>query len=474
MELIHILLFAALALPYAILPARARRWALFLLSALALYGLQPTLDIRWLDYSLPTLTVIVAVICWWVTRAARVFSREDAAAILALVAVALVLTLPRYIALPSALLLTSRPPPIEMVAIGLTLALVVSIMAGRLPVRITLMIVVIVGMLIVLKTEALAIGLAGILRGQVGQDAALAKASDIGWLGFSYIAFRLIHTLRDRQMGILPALTLREYVTYVIFFPALASGPIDRAERFVSDVRAVSPTGGVNAEQFVCGGQRILSGMVKKFVIADTLALFTLDAVTAEQATSAGALWLLLYGYAFRLFFDFSGYTDIAIGIGMLFGVNLPENFDRPYAKNNITAFWNSWHITLSAWVRSYVYSPLSRHLIKGKRLSNASIILISNGVTMSIIGLWHGVTWTFLVWGVWHALGLWVHRLWSDRTRVWYRELKTHPARLRVWHGFGVLLTFHFVLLGWVWFALPDVDMALTTFARLFGWHGA
>ncbi len=490
MELIYILIFSLLALPYAALPGRARGWTLFIASAIALYALQPTLDIRWLDFSLPTIMLVITVICWWLTRSSGAVDEhpqtsqaappqrrlnENLIALFILIAVVLILTIPRYIDFPSALELTSRPPPIELVIIGIALALLVGGGFGRVPVRLSLpvMLLVIIGALIVLKTEPLTTALAGVLRTQVGLQSSLAKAADIGWLGFSYVAFRLIHTLRDRQLGILPALTLRDYVTYVIFFPALASGPIDRADRFAPDLHSVETMRGADAQRFMDGVTRIVIGMVKKFVIADSLAVFTLSAVTVEQAQHSGALWLLLYGYAFRLFFDFSGYTDIAIGIGLLFGIRLPENFDRPYAKSNITAFWNSWHMTLSAWVRTYVYSPLSRRLIKGKRLSNNMIILICNIVTMSVIGLWHGVTLTFFIWGLWHAIGLWIHKNWSDRTRKWYRSLKTQPTRLRAWNIVGTLITFHFVVLGWVWFALPDVNIAIRMFARMFGLNG-
>jgi D-alanyl-lipoteichoic acid acyltransferase DltB (MBOAT superfamily) len=171
------------------------------------------------------------------------------------------------------------------------------------------------------------------------------------------------------------------------------------------------------------------------------------------------------------LFFDFSGYTDIAIGLGILLGIRLPENFDRPYTRQNITTFWQSWHITLSNWVRFYVFSPLSRGLLRQPhRLPTNSILLISHLTTMIIIGLWHGITWTFFIWGLWHGLGLFIHKLWSDRTRKSYRGLQQRPVALRLWQITGILLTFHFVLLGWVWFALPDVDTAITVFLRLFG----
>jgi alginate O-acetyltransferase complex protein AlgI len=212
-------------------------------------------------------------------------------------------------------------------------------------------------------------------------------------------------------------------------------------------------------------------GLFKKFVIADGLAYFSLNTTNLTQANSAGATWILLYSYAVQLYFDFSGYSDIAIGIGMLFGIQLPENFDQPYLKNNLTIFWQSWHMTLSNWVRSYVYSPLSRNLLRRKnKPSNNVIILICTLTTMVIIGLWHGVTLPFVIWGLWHGMGLFIHKLWSDRTRSWYRGLKKRPIKQRLWYGVGVALTFHFVVLGWVWFAMPDMASALRTFSGLLG----
>src|SRR5690606_1876327 len=180
---------------------------------------------------------------------------------------------------------------------------------------------------------------------------------------------------------------------------------------------------------------------------------------------------VLLYAYTFRLFFDFSGYTDIAIGIGILYGITLPENFNRPYLKSSITAFWQSWHMTLSNWVRFYIFSPLSRWLLgQSKRPPLILVLLICHLATMIVIGLWHGITWTFLIWGLWHGLGLFIHKLWSDRTRRWYRGLQQRPRLWKGWTVAAVGLTFHFVVLGWVWFALPDAGLALAVLGGLFG----
>jgi D-alanyl-lipoteichoic acid acyltransferase DltB (MBOAT superfamily) len=220
------------------------------------------------------------------------------------------------------------------------------------------------------------------------------------------------------------------------------------------------------------GGWRIALGFLKKFIIADTMAQgLSLTPANAAQADSIAFLWVLLYGYAVRLYLDFAGYTDIAIGIGILYGIRLPENFDRPYLKSNIAEFWQSWHITLSNWVRFYVFSPLSRWLLTRKwRPSSTVIVLFSQLATMVVIGLWHGITWNFFIWGLWHGIGLFVHKQWSDRTRKWYRRLGQHPWRERAWTVFAWFLTFNFVVLGWVWFALPSLQLSIEVFLGLFG----
>ncbi len=477
MELGHIAVFVIAGFVYLLaLPSRWRKWFLLISSTIAIYWLQPTLNIRWLDYSLPTATLIISVVCWLITRPPNdgqsQLTREDWLAVVVIVGVALLLTISRYIELPFEL--TSRPPEIWQVVTCLIVLLgIVFTLRKQVPNRILISIalILLIFIFIVVKTESLTTLVSRLLRGQTGQDQSLASAVDIQWLGFSYVAFRLIHTLRDRQSGLLPVLSLREYMTYVIFFPAYAAGPIDRAERFDEDYQTLARLNTRDANRLTVAVTRIGVGLFKKFIVADSLAYFSLNATNFSQVNSILATWLFLYSYAFRLYFDFSGYSDIAIGIGTLFGIKLPENFDRPYLKNNITTFWQSWHITLSNWVRSYVYSPLSRSLLRRKnKPSNYTIIVICTLSTMLVIGLWHGVTIPFVIWGLWHGIGLIVHKIWSDYTRGWYRGLKQEPRRQQLWNILGVILTFHFVLLGWVWFALPDVASAIRVFGALVG----
>jgi len=515
-DLRAILIFVVAALLYgAFLPIRWRGWALMIGSAVVIYWMQPPLPIRFSDFILPTATLCITAAAWWFTRAPeQPFTREDRVALGLLAGVIVGLSLMRFVDAEYRLTASRPPEPLSVAAWLVVLGLIVWVWGRQPPgVKTTRLevikptkgaemneasdrveqsinaqrrvliglIIAIVGLFVLLKAEALASAVSGVWRGMTGQDVTLASPLDLNWLGFSYVAFRLIHTVRDRMTGLLPPLTLREYVTYVIFFPAFTAGPIDRAERFVGDYRLLETQPPIeqgrtsssplqNPNIVLEAGTRIFSGLLKKFVIADLLASgAALNAVNAEQAQSTIGLWLLLYGYALRLFFDFSGYTDIAIGIGLLFGIRLPENFNRPYLKTNITAFWQSWHMTLSSWARAYVFSPLSRwFLMRQPKPSPMLIVLVTQCATMLVIGLWHGVTINFLIWGLWHGVALWVHKQWSDRTRKWYRELK--PGRKRVWTIFTWAVTFHYVVIGWVWFALPDVESSLRVLARLVG----
>jgi alginate O-acetyltransferase complex protein AlgI len=473
--LTDIVIFIVGALLYmTLVPARLRGWALLVASVVAIYALQPLLPVRRLDFILPTTTLVLTITGWLFTKPDKTFSRDDGMT-LAMTAVLIVaLSFTRYLA--PEMRLTSQPPEPLHVALGLTLALVLVYglwrgLFGR-NILFTGMILLIVVLFAIIKADPLTVQIAGMMRSATGQDVTLASTIDIaGWLGFSYVAFRLLHTLRDRQSGKLPELTLREYLTYVIFFPAYTAGPIDRAERFVIDYRALPQLTGLDPQRIVEGGGRITIGLLKKFAIADSLATIALNPTTAAQAQSPLALWMMLYAFAFQLYLDFSGYTDIAIGVGMLFGVKLPENFDRPYLKNNITAFWQSWHITLSSWARFYVFTPLSRSLLSRKpKPPTWAIILTAHVATMLVIGLWHDFTMAFVMWGLWHALGLFVHKQWSDRTRFWYIGLKERSRALRLWYWVGVFITFHFVVLSWIWFALPDFETGLRVFLGLFG----
>jgi D-alanyl-lipoteichoic acid acyltransferase DltB (MBOAT superfamily) len=321
---------------------------------------------------------------------------------------------------------------------------------------------------VLLKTDALTLQLSAWLRRLQGQDIQLSSVLDVRWLGYSYLAFRLLHVLRDFQLGKPHAFSLAEFVVYALFFPAITAGPIDRSQRFIADLHQSAK---LEPDRLLEGGSRIALGILKKFVLADSLAIIALTPDNAVQTSAGVWSWVLLYAYALRIYLDFAGYTDIALGLGQWLGVRLPENFAAPYLKTNITAFWNSWHITLAQWFRAYFFNPVTRGLRSSTlHLPVWLIILVAQAGTMLLIGLWHGVTWNFAFWGLWHAIGLFVHNRWSDwmRTRLAGIEVWDQMRRLASFAGW--LLTFQYVTLGWVWFALPDPNLALIFFRKLMG----
>ena len=501
MTLVQLVVFSALA-PLARLLVRAgtRQWLLLTASVAALYWLQPLTPIRYLDFWLPTAALGLAVCTWAATRpgagvppasAARVrpaaapsasapatapaaLPDERRATLFTGMVVAglvLLIGLTRYLG-PVCCLTPARPPAIETILLGLLLigALAALLLWRPASARwLNLGVVGLIGLLLVTKLEPVGQLASAWLRMVAGQSADLAAANDLRWLGFSYLAFRLMHVLRDRAAGRLPAVSLREFLTYALFFPAYTAGPIDRVERFVKEQRQPFA---LSAEAVLAGGTRIALGVLKKFVLADSLALVALNAANAAQANSPLWTWVLVYAYAWRLYWDFSGYSDIAIGLGQLLGIKLPENFDRPYTRQNLTVFWNGWHMTLSQWFRAYVFNPLTRAL-RARPLPAPVIILLTQMVTMVLIGLWHGVTVNFVIWGAWHGLGLFVHNRWADFTKPHAALLDSRPRLKRLAHRAGVVVTFHYVVLGWVWFALPTPALALGVFGRLLGLGG-
>ena len=459
---------------------RLRNPLLLVLSVGIIFWLQPALPIRGLDFWLPVATLALTSLGWVLTS--KPAERNLKASLISgglILAAVLLIAMTRFFSLKG-LFTASRPPQFVNVLLVLIGVFAVTIFldwaskkgrfgTGRFgTVPYVMGIVILLLVFVVLKLPSFSTWTSTLLRGWSGQNPTLASALDLRWLGFSYVAFRLIHTLRDRQSGRLPAMGLDEYFIYILFFPAVSAGPIDRSERFLRDLRqAFTPS----ATVFGSAVTRLLLGLFKKFVLADLLAIIALNGSNAGQLQSAGWTWVLVVAYALQIYFDFSGYTDLAIGMGMLMGFKLPENFNAPYLKPNLTQFWNNWHMTLTQWFRAYFFNPLTRSLRSGKKPAPAwLVILVTQILTMTLIGLWHGITLNFVLWGMWHGLGLFVQNRFSDWTKPLSARIQQRTALNKGVTVFTTLLTFAFVALGWVWFALPSVDLSLSVFARLFG----
>lgn len=448
-----------------------KEWFLLIFNTLAVFWLQPELPIRWLDFWLSVASIGLTLGGWYATAPAEERKQRDPLISTAVVlGVVLILGMGGEVISQTGLRVPLSPP-LHHLVLGLLLiaAMYLWMSRGKIPLKtsVTCLASAILLMFVILKQPWLSQQTAVIFRNLVGQNTSLATSWDIRWLGFSYIAFRILHTLRERILGRLPDVTLMEYYNYVLFFPALPAGPIDRIERFVKNLRA-EETPSIN--RVMDGFERVLMGLVKKFVVADSLALISLNAANAYQVTSFTWRWVLVYAYALQIFFDFSGYTDIAIGMARWMGIRLPENFNRPYLKSNLSQFWNNWHITLTQWFRAYYFNPITRALKTSRvKYSPLAIILFGQVSTMVIIGLWHGMTWNFVAWGFWHGIGMFIQNRWSENSQRWTDWInKTKTGNLA--RIVSTVLTFHYVAMGWVWFALPDIGASFLVLKHLVG----
>jgi alginate O-acetyltransferase complex protein AlgI len=273
-------------------------------------------------------------------------------------------------------------------------------------------------------------------------------------MGISFFTFQALSFLVDvhRRDAEAPR-SLSDFALYLALFPQLVAGPIVRYRDLAQQIRERTVTSAAFAE----GVRRFVFGLAKKVVIADTLAgaadsVFALSA----DALSPAVAWLGVATYTLQIYFDFSGYSDMAIGIGLMLGFRLPENFLHPYASRSITEFWRRWHVSLSSWFRDYLYIPLG-----GSRRGRARTYL-NLSVVFLLCGLWHGAAWTFVLWGALHGLLLVVERIGAGRL------LNRAPAAVSI----GV--TVWLVALGWVLFRATDVNHALDVYAALFGQTGA
>ena len=305
-----------------------RLWGLFVISSLSVFWLQPLSPIRYLDFWLPTFTLLLIAFSWvLVTPAEKRLEQVNLLAIGILLSTVIVVSLTRFLSLEG-IITASRPP--QFIQVVLVFVLAVGGMSFliyrqfRSQHLVTAAIIFLLALFVILKSGPLALWFSKNLRILMSQSIENSAASDLRWLGYSYIAFRLIHVLRDSSNRRFLPVSLVEFVVYTLFPPALAAGPIDRLERFVADLR--SPVG-VLSENLAEAGTRISLGLFKKFVLADLLSSMSLNPVNALQVHSTPWLWLVLYAYAFQIYLDFSGYTDIAVGLGLLLGIRLPENF---------------------------------------------------------------------------------------------------------------------------------------------------
>ncbi|MFY7954331.1 MAG: MBOAT family O-acyltransferase [Armatimonadaceae bacterium] len=274
-------------------------------------------------------------------------------------------------------------------------------------------------------------------------------------LGISFFTFEFVHYAADVRSGKIPPARLGDFLAFILFFPSMVAGPIKRFPDFQPHLEHES---GSASTDFHRGLTRILFGLARKFAVADFLTALTdhLNPKDIADAPGRGVLLLWILAYAFKIYFDFSSYSDIAIGSARLFGIRLPENFNAPYLKTNIAAFWQSWHMTLYRWLVDYVFIPLG-----GSRVSPPRIY--GNIMTVMLVsGIWHGAGLNFVAWGAWHGILLWIHRAWSTTRYAALPVFASAPMRLA-----GGALTFCAVTFGWIFFAM-DMETSVLFIRRL------
>ncbi len=267
-------------------------------------------------------------------------------------------------------------------------------------------------------------------------------------IGISFFTFQGMSYVLDVYMG-KTAVQKNPFnvALYVAFFPQLIAGPIVR----YSDINEQITFRKENLDDFAYGIKRFAVGLAKKTILSNTFALLA-DQVfnTSSTELGRGLAWLGAFAYMFQIYFDFSGYSDMAIGLGRMFGFHFLENFNHPYISTNLTNFWRRWHISLSSWFRDYVYIPIG-----GNRRGNVYLHLLT---IFFLTGFWHGASWNFIIWGLWHGLFLIIERI-----------LRNHKITIPLPKVFKWLYTMLVVIVGWVFFRAKDLQSALIYLETMF-----
>jgi D-alanyl-lipoteichoic acid acyltransferase DltB (MBOAT superfamily) len=278
-------------------------------------------------------------------------------------------------------------------------------------------------------------------------------------VGISFYTFQtMTYTIDIYRDKLGPTKNFIDFALFVCFFPQLLAGPIERATNLLPQI--ASPRQ-ITKAQVLSGLNLILLGYFKKVAIADTLAPIADKIFASPDLMTSGQLWTGVYAFTIQIYCDFSGYTDIARGIALILGFRIMENFNAPYLSRSITEFWRRWHISLSTWLRDYLYIPLGGNRAGNIRTYTNLII------TFLLCGLWHGAAWTFIIWGLTHGLYISAHRIILRGRKVDISWPINYSRRIV---EFGkIILTFHIVALTWVLFKSPNFTIALKYFEGLF-----
>lgn len=271
-------------------------------------------------------------------------------------------------------------------------------------------------------------------------------------LGLSFFVIQQIMLLVDAYEGLVPSYSVREAFTFVSLFPYVTMGPISRARQIIPQLAAPRIEKGIDWEAV----SLIAVGLSKKVLLADNLGLLVSNSFSAGPNWGAIDAWIAAAGFGLQLYFDFSGYSDIAVGAARLFGVSLPRNFNAPFRAKNVADFWQRWHITLTSFINTYLFTPIVRRLGKVTLRTSA----VATMVAMLIAGLWHGPSWTYVVFGGLHGAALCVNQVVKKR-------------KIRIQSVLAHLATLSFLAFGFLVFRAPSLDFAFSGALAMLGRNG-
>ena len=281
-------------------------------------------------------------------------------------------------------------------------------------------------------------------------------------VGISFYTFQALSYSIDVYKGkIEPTKDIVEFFAYVSFFPQLVAGPIERATNLLPQFQRPRI---FNVDMAVDGSRQILWGLFKKMAVADKCAVFVNEIFSTYQSQPGSNLLLGAIMFAFQIYGDFSGYSDIAIGTSKLFGIKLMRNFNVPYFSRDIAEFWRRWHISLTTWFRDYIYIPLG-----GSRCSKAKIVR-NTFIIFLVSGLWHGANWTFIAWGAYHAV-LFLPLILLGKNRKFKEVVASDKLFPSVGEVFRILMTFLIVVIGWVIFRAESIGQAWDYLCGMWQW---
>lgn len=277
-------------------------------------------------------------------------------------------------------------------------------------------------------------------------------------LGLSFLTFEIIHYAVDTRNGKIKDHNFIDFVSFVMFFPSFAAGPIKRFQSFNIQIASAK----LDTNNLFIGSLRIIFGLFKKIVIADSFVPYS--AVITNPDVFLGnnpiSLWIGIFAFSLHIYFDFSAYSDIAIGSAKLFGITVPENFNNPYMKTNVRDFWRNWHMSLYRWVIDYIFLPLGGNTpSRIKTFRNIFIVFL-------IIGIWHGGSFNFILWGLYNGLLVSLYHVYNTYLRHGFKDNKFYNS---IYVRFiSVLATFILISIGWVFFVLTDTNAILLVLKQM------